>query len=174
MIELILNVSFMFSGCLGALDSNGIDDVVDHEYDTLPWVRYSHTWKIKKYWWPTVTISRFRAQFLINPHDQVNTSLGPKATEHSMMTPAQRQQAKVSRQLNPFGPNRFFLTTYFFRLCYTIVGSWIGILDIRPVLKSPGAERSESAVYTKQGNLFFFFLCYKKNHIFLGNFLKSV
>jgi hypothetical protein len=36
---------------------------------------------------------------LINPHDQVNTSLGPKATEHSMMTPAQRQKAKVSRQL---------------------------------------------------------------------------
>ena len=36
MIELILNVSFMFSGCLGALDSNGIDDVVDHEYETLP------------------------------------------------------------------------------------------------------------------------------------------
>jgi hypothetical protein len=35
MIELILNVSFMFSGCLGALDSNGMDDVVDHEYDTL-------------------------------------------------------------------------------------------------------------------------------------------
>ena len=36
MIELILNVSSMFSGCLGALDSNGMDDVVDHEYDTLP------------------------------------------------------------------------------------------------------------------------------------------
>ena len=26
----------MFNGCLGALDSNGMDDVVDHEYDTLP------------------------------------------------------------------------------------------------------------------------------------------
>ena len=36
MIELILSISFMFSGCLGALDSNGMDDVVDHEYDTLP------------------------------------------------------------------------------------------------------------------------------------------
>ena len=99
MIELILNVSFMFSGCLGALDSNGIDDVVDHEYDTLPRVRYSHTWIFLNYWWPTVTISRFRVQFLINLHDQVNTSLGPRATKHSMMTPAQRQKAKVSRQL---------------------------------------------------------------------------
>ena len=70
----------MFSGCLGALDIDCIDDVVDHEYeyDTLPRVRYSHTWKIKKYWWPTVTISRFRAHFLINPHDQVNTSLRQK------------------------------------------------------------------------------------------------
>ena len=86
MIELILNVSFMFSGCLGALDSNGIDDVVDHEYETLPRVRYSHTWKILKYWWPTVTISRSRAQLLINLYDQVNTSLGPSATKHSMMT----------------------------------------------------------------------------------------
>ena len=26
----------MFNGCLGALDSNGMDDVVDHDYDTLP------------------------------------------------------------------------------------------------------------------------------------------
>ena len=25
----------MFNGCLGALDSNDMDDVVDHEYDTL-------------------------------------------------------------------------------------------------------------------------------------------
>ena len=39
------------------------------------------------------------SQFLINPHDQVNTSLRPKATQHSMMTPAKRQKAKVSRQL---------------------------------------------------------------------------
>ena len=36
MIELILNVSFMVSGRLGMLESNGMDDVVDHEYDTLP------------------------------------------------------------------------------------------------------------------------------------------
>ena len=36
MINLILSVSSMFNGCLGALDSNGMDDVVDHEYDTLP------------------------------------------------------------------------------------------------------------------------------------------
>jgi hypothetical protein len=36
MIIEILSVSFMFSGCLGALDSNSVDDVVDHEYDTLP------------------------------------------------------------------------------------------------------------------------------------------
>jgi hypothetical protein len=36
---------------------------------------------------------------LRNPNDQINTSLGPKATKHSMMTPAQRQKAKVSRQL---------------------------------------------------------------------------
>ena len=36
MIELILNVSFMFSRCLGALDSNGMGDVVDHEHETLP------------------------------------------------------------------------------------------------------------------------------------------
>ena len=36
MINLILSISFMFNGCLGALDSNGMDDVVDHEYDTLP------------------------------------------------------------------------------------------------------------------------------------------
>jgi hypothetical protein len=36
MIKLILSISFMFSGCLGSLDSNGMDDVVDHEYDTLP------------------------------------------------------------------------------------------------------------------------------------------
>ena len=32
MINLILSVN----GCLGALDSNDMDDVVDHEYDTLP------------------------------------------------------------------------------------------------------------------------------------------
>ena len=38
-------------------------------------------------------------QFLINLHDQVNTSLGPKATKHYMMTQAQRQKEKVSRQL---------------------------------------------------------------------------
>jgi hypothetical protein len=37
--------------------------------------------------------------FLINPHDQINTSLGPKATKHSKMTPAQRQKAKASRKL---------------------------------------------------------------------------
>ena len=36
MIELILNVSFMVSGRLGTLESNGMDDIVDHEYDTLP------------------------------------------------------------------------------------------------------------------------------------------
>jgi hypothetical protein len=36
MIKLCFSMSFMFSGCLGALDSNGMDDVVDHEYDTLP------------------------------------------------------------------------------------------------------------------------------------------
>jgi hypothetical protein len=36
MIKLIFSISFMFSGCLGALDSNGMDDAVDHEYDTLP------------------------------------------------------------------------------------------------------------------------------------------
>ena len=36
MINSILSISFMFNGCLGALDSNGMDDVVDHEYDTLP------------------------------------------------------------------------------------------------------------------------------------------
>jgi hypothetical protein len=36
MSKLILSISFMFSGCLGALDSNGMDDVVDHEYDILP------------------------------------------------------------------------------------------------------------------------------------------
>ena len=35
MIELILSISSMFSGCLGALDSNGMDDAVDHEYNTL-------------------------------------------------------------------------------------------------------------------------------------------
>ena len=41
MIELILNVSFMFSGCLGALDSNGIETMLlttstipSHEYGT--------------------------------------------------------------------------------------------------------------------------------------------
>ena len=30
MIELILNVSFMVSGRLGTLESNGMDDVVEH------------------------------------------------------------------------------------------------------------------------------------------------
>ena len=36
MINLILSISLMFNGCLGVLDINGMDDVVDHEYDTLP------------------------------------------------------------------------------------------------------------------------------------------
>ena len=54
MIELIFNVSFMFSGCLGALDSTGMDDVVDHEeYDTLPPstldARKATPGKLKKY-----------------------------------------------------------------------------------------------------------------------------
>jgi hypothetical protein len=44
-------------------------------------------------------IFRFSVQFLIKPHDQVNTSLGPKASKHPMMTLTQRQNAKVSRQL---------------------------------------------------------------------------
>ena len=44
MIELLLNVSFMVSGRLGMLESNGMDDVVDHEYDTLPRARCSYTW----------------------------------------------------------------------------------------------------------------------------------
>jgi hypothetical protein len=54
MIELILNVSFMFSGCLEVLDSNGMDDVVDHEYDTLPpstpdaRTATQYTWKFLK------------------------------------------------------------------------------------------------------------------------------
>ena len=36
MIELILNVSLMFSRCLGALGSNVMGDVIDHECETLP------------------------------------------------------------------------------------------------------------------------------------------
>ena len=36
MIEQILIVSSMFSRCLEALAGNGMDNVVDHEYDTLP------------------------------------------------------------------------------------------------------------------------------------------
>ena len=43
----------MFSGCLGALGSNGMDDVVDHEYDTLPPstldARKATPGKLKKY-----------------------------------------------------------------------------------------------------------------------------
>ena len=35
-IKLILSMLFMFSGRLGALDSNGMGDVVDHEHETLP------------------------------------------------------------------------------------------------------------------------------------------
>ena len=107
-INLILSVSSMFNGCLGALDSNGMDDVVDHEYDTLP----PSTLDARK-----ATPGKFKnihdqllqfpvpSQFLINPHDQVNTSLGPRATKHSMMTPAQRQKAKVSRQLKAHKKN---------------------------------------------------------------------
>jgi hypothetical protein len=98
----------MFNGCLGALDSNGMDDVVDHEYDTLP----PSTLDARK-----ATPGKFKnihdqllqfpvpSQFLINPHDQVNTSLGPRATKHSMMTPAQRQKAKVSQQLKAHKKN---------------------------------------------------------------------
>jgi hypothetical protein len=92
MIELILIVSFMFIGCLGALDSNGIHDVVDHEYDTLPPstldARKATPGKLKKYIHDQVLQFPVSSQFLINPHDQVNTSLGPRATKHSMMTPA--------------------------------------------------------------------------------------
>ena len=36
MIQLMFSISSMVSGCLGTLDSNGMDDVVDHEYETLP------------------------------------------------------------------------------------------------------------------------------------------
>ena len=92
----------MFNGCLGALDSNGIDDVVDHEYDTLPPstldARKATPGKLKNMHDQLLQFP-VPSQFLINPHDQVNTSLGPRATKHSMMTPAQRQKAKVSRQL---------------------------------------------------------------------------
>ena len=102
MINLILSVSSMFNGCLGALDSNGMDDVVDHEYDTLPPstldARKATPGKLKNIHDQLLQFP-VPSQFLINPHDQVNTSLGPRATKHSMMTPAQRQKAKVSRQL---------------------------------------------------------------------------
>ena len=59
---------------------------------------HSYTWKIKNIHDQLLQFP-VPSQFLINPHDQVNTSLGPRATKHSMMTPAQRQKAKVSRQL---------------------------------------------------------------------------
>jgi hypothetical protein len=101
----------MFNGCLGALDSNGMDDVVDHEYDTLP----PSTLDVDAH---KATLGKFKnihdqllqfpvsSQFLINPHDQVNTSLRPRATKHSMMTPAQRQKAKVSWQLKAYKKKR--------------------------------------------------------------------
>ena len=108
MIELILNVSFMFSGCLGALNSNGMDDVVVHEYDTLPPstldARKATPGKLKNIHDQLLQFP-VSSQFLINPHDQVNTSLGPRATKHSMMTPARRQKAKVSRQLKAHKKN---------------------------------------------------------------------
>jgi hypothetical protein len=102
MIELILNVSFMFSGCLGALDSNSMDDVVDHEYDTLPPSTLDAckaTPGKSKNIHDQLLQFPVSSQFLINPRDQVNTSLGPRATKHSMTTPAWRQKTKVSRQL---------------------------------------------------------------------------
>jgi hypothetical protein len=57
MIKLILNISFMCSGCLGALDmsSNGMENAVDHDYDTLPpstpdaRIAAKYTRKIQKY-----------------------------------------------------------------------------------------------------------------------------
>ena len=110
-INLILSVSSMFNGCLGALDSNGMDDVVDHEYDTLPPstldARKATPGKLKNIHDQLLQFP-VSSQFLINPHDQqVNTSLlGPRATKHSMMTPAQRQKAKVSGNLKLTKKNR--------------------------------------------------------------------
>ena len=108
-INLILSVSSMFNGCLGALDSNGMDDVVDHEYDTLPPstldARKATPGKLKNIHDQLLQFP-VSSQFLINPHDQVNTSLGPRATKHSMMTPAQRQKAKVSWQLKAYKKKR--------------------------------------------------------------------
>ena len=62
----------MFNGCLGALDSNGMDDVVDHEYDTLPPSTLdackSTPGKLKNiHAWPAVTVSCFIAIFDKSP-----------------------------------------------------------------------------------------------------------
>ena len=99
----------MCNGCLGALDSNGMGDVVDHEYDTLPPstldARKAAPGKFKNIHDQLLQFP-VSSQFLINPHDQVNTSLGPRATKHSMMTPAQRQKVKISRQLKAHKKNR--------------------------------------------------------------------
>jgi myosin heavy subunit len=103
MIKLILSISFMFSGCLGAPDSNGMDDVVDHEYDPLPPSTQGD---------PTATSGHFgniddpfspypasERTILMNPHVQVNPALAPKATQYSTLTSAQKEKYKATRQL---------------------------------------------------------------------------
>ena len=103
MIKLFLSISFMFSGCLGALDSNGMDDVVDHEYDTLPpstqgdpTATSGHLEILMDPFSPHPASER---TFLINPHVQVNPALAPKATQYSTLTSAQKEKYKAARQL---------------------------------------------------------------------------
>ena len=93
----------MFSGCLGALDSNGMDDVVDHEYDTLPpstqgdpTATSGHLEILMDPFSPHPASER---TFLINPHVQVNPALAPKATQYSTLTSAQKEKYKAARQL---------------------------------------------------------------------------
>ena len=103
LIRSLVSLSVMLFGCLDLDSCAGMGHVVEHEYDTLlsrtPDDLPATPGKFGNSNDPMSPFPALEQPFLINPHDKINTSLGPKATKHSKMIPAQRQKAKFSRRL---------------------------------------------------------------------------
>ena len=93
----------MFGESIEALDSHaGMDLGIGQDYDTLqprsPGVYTASAGNFESIENSLTPAPSLERTFLMNPHDQVNPSLAPKATKHSMMTPAQKEKAKATRK----------------------------------------------------------------------------